>query len=150
MDVVRTMAPYGILPVGDDLTQPYWEGARQGKLLVQRCQTCRYYNHPPVYLCANCKDRDASLAFEQVSGRGSVYTYYMAHDTSIVGFEDKAPYPVIIVELEEQPGLFIMSNLLNCEFDAFGSGIDIGMPVEVVFEKASDEIAMPQFQPATT
>ena len=147
MPKIETMAPYGILPVPDDLTQPYWDGAGRGRLVIQRCQRCGFYNHPPVYLCAGCKDREASLAFEEVSGRGIVYTFYMAHDASIGGFEEKVPYPVVVVELEEQPGLFIMSNLLNCEYEDHGGGIEIGMPVEAVFQAAGDGITMVQFQP---
>lgn len=76
-----------------------------------------------------------------------MYTFYMAQDASIGGFEGKVPYPVVIVELEEQPGLFIMSNLLNCEYDGRGGGIEIGMPVEAVFQAAGDGITMVQFQP---
>ena len=148
MPIRANMASYAILPVPDELTRPYWDGAKRHVLMIQRCQTCGFYNHPPVYLCANCKDRNAILAFEQVSGRGKIYTFYMCHDTSIGGFEDKVPYPVIIVELDEQPGLLTMSNLLNCEYDGFGERIQIGEPVEVVFEEASDQITMPQFQPS--
>ena len=99
MPILKTMAPYPIMPVPDEMTQPYWEGTKEHKLMIQRCQKCGYYNHHPAYICVNCKDRDAALAFEQVSGRGK--------DNSIAGFEDKLPYPVIVVELDEQPGLLV-------------------------------------------
>ena len=142
-----TMAPYGIMPVPNNETRPYWEGAKEGKLMLQRCQSCGYYNHPPVYLCGGCCDREARLAFEQVSGKGTIYTWYMCHDTSINGYEDKVPYPVILVEINEQPGLTLMSNLFNCEVGELGEGIEVGAPVEVVFDKASDDIYVPQWQP---
>ena len=148
MPILTTMAPYPILPVPDEMTQPFWDGTKDHKLMIQRCQNCGYYNHPPSYICVNCKDRDATLAFEQVSGKGKVYMFYMCHDNSIAGFEDKVPYPVIVVELDEQPGMLVMSNLLNFEFDAYGTGINLGMPVEVLYEKATDDFTIPQFQPA--
>ena len=148
MPIFKTMVPYPIMPVPNEYTQPYWDGTREAKLMIQRCQKCGYYNHPPLYICINCKDRDAPLAWEQVSGRGTIYTHYICHDNSIAGFEKKVPYPVVIVELEEQKGLFFMSNLLNLEYDAYGSQIKPGMPVEAVFEKASDTITVVQFQPS--
>jgi hypothetical protein len=144
------MAPYGIIPAPDELNRPYWDGAKEGKLIIQRCQSCGYYNHPPNYLCINCKDRDAELKWEQVSGRGTLYTNYICFDTSVNGFEEKVPYAVIIVELEEQPGLLLMSNLLNFEYDEFGKRLTMGLPLEVVFDKVNDDIYIPQFQPRTS
>ena len=82
-----------------------------------------------------------------MSGRGTVYCWYICHDTSITGYEEKVPYAVLLVELEEQKGLLLMSNLLNHEYGTLGEGITNGMPVEVVFDKASDDIFVPQFQP---
>ena len=142
--VVTTMAPYKVVPVPDGWSKPYWDGAREHKLMLQRCQKCGYYNHPPVFLCMSCKDRDAALAFEQVSGRGTVYAWYIHHDTQVGGFEDRVPYLVAAIELVEQPRLLLFSNLLNVPFDQ----VEQGMAVEVVWEKVNEQITIPQFQPA--
>ena len=142
-----TMAPYGIMPLASEQTRPYWDGAKDGKLTIQRCQSCGYYNHPPNYMCVNCKDRDAELKWEAVSGNGTLYTHYICYDTSISGFEEKVPYAVILVELDEQPGLILMSNILNHQYDVFGKGLEMGLPLEVIFDKADDDTYVPQFQP---
>jgi len=143
----ETMAPYNILPVAQPITQPFWDGCKEGKLMIQRCQGCGYYQHPPNYMCIECRDRFAELKFEEVSGRATLYTHYMCYDTSVNGFENKVPYAVLIVELEEQPELLLMSNLLNHDPGPLGENLPIGLPLEVVFEKANDDITIPQFRP---
>ena len=136
------------MPVADDLTRPYWEAAKEGKLAIQRCQSCGTYNHPPVFLCKNCTDPNAELVAEPVSGKGTLRQWYVCHDTSVEGWEDHVPYAVLAVELDEQPNLLVMSNLLNHEYDELGEGIEIGMRLEVVFDKANDDYYIPQWQPA--
>ena len=140
----ETMAPYGVLPLPDELTEPYWEATRRGVLAIQRCGTCLRFQHPPVYFCTDCHDEDAELAFADVSGRGTVYSYYIHEDSDIRAFGEKTPYPVVMVELEEQPGLFVLANLLDCDYGEIAAGL----PVEAVFERASEEIVFPQFRPA--
>jgi uncharacterized OB-fold protein len=142
-----TMAPYAVTPVPTPIDQPYWSGAKEGKLVIQRCQGCKKYNHPPVAICNYCGDRNAELEFEQVSGRATLYTFYICYDTSVSGFEEKVPYAVILAELEEQADLTLMSNILNFEYDQFGEKLVMGMPLEVCFDKVNDDIYLPQFQP---
>ncbi len=141
--VVTTMAPYNVTPMPDRWTQPYWDGANEQKLTIQRCQSCGNYNHPPAFICMGCNDRNATLEFEPVSGRGTIYSWYIYHDTQVSGFEDNLPFLVVAVELEEQPRLLLISNLLNCPYDE----VEMGMPVEVVWERVNDNLTMPQFQP---
>ncbi|MCL0102287.1 Zn-ribbon domain-containing OB-fold protein [Dehalococcoidia bacterium] len=138
-----TMAPYDVLPIPDTWSKPFWDGAREHKLMIQRCKKCGHYSHPPTFICMGCKDRDAELGFEQVSGQGTVYAWFIHHDLQVGGFESKTPYLVAAIELIEQSRLLIQSNILNCRY----GDIEIGMPVEVVWETASTEITIPQFQP---
>ena len=83
----KSMAPYNVVPVADPWTKPYWDGAAEHRLMIQRCQGCGNYNHPPVFICMKCNDRDATLAFEQVSGRGTVYSWFIAYHAQVGGFE---------------------------------------------------------------
>ena len=140
----ETMAPYGVLPAPDAFTEPYWEAARREVLAIQQCRGCRRFHHPPVYFCTSCHDEDAELAFTDVSGRGAVYSHYIHQDSDIRAFGEKTPYPVVMVELDEQAGLFVIANLLDCDYGA----ITAGMPVEAVFERASEDFVVPQFRPA--
>ena len=128
------------LPTPDELSQPFWEAAKQHKLVVQRCQECSYFNHPPRLACDACQSQQ--LQFEPVSGQGTIYTFTVMHQPNIAGFEDQIPYVNILVELEEQPLLFMVSNLPDSEKDK----VRIGGRVEVYFEDVNDEITLPQFR----
>ena len=128
------------LPAPDELSQPFWDATRQHKLLVQRCQDCGYFNHPPRPACDACQSQQ--LQFEPVSGRGTVYSFTVMHQPNIAGFEDQIPYVNIFVELDEQPLLFMVSHLLGSERDEVG----IGGRVEAYFEDVDAEVTLPQFR----
>jgi hypothetical protein len=128
------------IPVTDELSQPFWDAAKQHRLVIQRCGECRYYNHPPRPVCERCSSQ--RLEFATVSGRGTIYTFTVMHQPSVAGFEDEVPYINIVVELDEQPMLFMVSNLPHAEKDK----IRIGGRVEVRFEKRGLELVLPQFR----
>jgi len=109
-------------------------------LVIQRCQECNYFNHPPRPLCDACLSQ--RLEFVPVSGRGTVYSYTVMHQPNIAGFEKEVPYINVLVELDEQPRLFMVSYLPISEREK----ILIGGRVEVTFEKIDDEITLPQFR----
>ena len=118
------------MPVPTPFTQPYWDGAKQGKLMIQRCQSCKTYYHPPAASCAKCAGQDgAELVFEQVSGRGTLYSHTLIRDTRMRGFEEIMPYHAIMVELAEQPRLIHYGNMPETD----PKELRIGAPVEVIF-----------------
>src|SRR5262249_49569248 len=128
------------LPAVDDLSRPFWEAAKQHQLIVQRCDGCGYFNHPPRAVCDACQAQQ--LTFTPVSGRGTIYSYSVMHQQNIAGFEDQTPYLNILVELDEQPRLFMVAHLPGSERD----NVKIGKRVEVYFEKIDEEITLPQFR----
>src|SRR5205085_8160256 len=114
-----------IPPVSAALT-PYFAAARRGRLVVQRCAGCGALRFPPRELCSTCLATDAT--WQEVSGRGEVFTYNVMHQVYHPGFAAEVPYAVVLVKLEEGPK--ITSNLIDCP----PGEIAIGMPVEVAFE----------------
>ena len=128
------------LPVADDLSQPFWEAAKQQRLVVQRCRECGYFNHPPRPACDACQSQQ--LQFEPVSGQGTIYSFTVMHQPNVAGFENQIPYINILVELEEQPLLFMVSNLPASDLDK----IKIGGQVEVYFEEVDPDTTLPQFR----
>ena len=127
------------VPVPDDLTRPFWDAINNRRLEIQRCQDCKRYHQPPVGLCPIC--RSSNLAFEPVSGRGTIYTYTITHDARQPAFSEIQPYAVVVVELEEQPGLLLLSNMPGAHRD----DIKIGQPVEVEYEELAPGRLIPQF-----
>jgi len=128
------------LPAADDLTRPFWEAAKQRHLVVQHCQNCGYFNHPPRTACDACQSQQ--LAFAPVSGKGAIYTFSVMYQQNITGFEEQTPYLNIVVELDEQPQLFMVANLPGSEREK----VKIGGRVEVYFEEIDEEISLPQFR----
>jgi len=128
------------VPVPDDLTRPFWDAARHRRLVIQRCDACGYYNHPPRRFCDACLAQE--LRFEPVSGRGVVYTFSVMHQRDVAGFENDAPFVNIVVELAEQPQLLMVSNLPIAQ----RAKVRIGASVEVDFEDRGDGIVVPQFR----
>lgn len=129
------------LPAADDLSQPFWEAAKQQQLVIQRCRECGYFNHPPRPACDACQS--PQLHFEPVSGRGTIYSFTVMHQPNVAGFEDQIPYLNILVELDEQPRLFMVATV-----PAVAEGkIQIGGRVEVYFEEVSADVTLPQFRP---
>jgi len=128
------------LPVRDDLNRHYWDGAQDGKLVILRCPQCGTYVHPPRAVCPTCQGE--KLEPTEVSGRGTVYSWSVMHSGGNPGFEDRIPYAVLVVELEEQAHLITIGNLV----DADASELEIGAPLEVCFEKIDDEVTLPQWR----
>ncbi len=131
--------PFRLCPRVDDENQHFWRGGAEGELRFLRCTACRTYVHPPAPLCPDCHSRE--LAPEAVSGRATLHTYTINHHPWIPGFDP--PYAVAIVDLPEQDGLRLTTNIVNCELDA----IEIGMPLRVTFEGIDDGVFLPLFEP---
>ena len=131
------------LPIPSPLTQPYWDAAKRGKLAIQRCSACRTYYHLPIDSCPKCVDKPgAKLSFEEVSGKGKIFTHTLVRDTRIQGFADIQPFPVVLVELAEQPFLIHYGNLPENE----PSEIKIGTPVELIFVDIGGGFKLPDFR----
>ena len=139
-------APERPRPALDELSRPFWEAAGRGELAIQRCDDCGSYQHPPRPICQSCTS--SSFAYAPVSGRGRVYSYTTNHQRNVAGFEDAVPYVNLIVELDEQPALYLLSDLPAGEAD----WAEIGAAVVVAFDPLEDAegapIALPQFRPA--
>lgn len=125
-------------PPIDDATRPLWTGGLEGKLLIQRCEQCRRWAHPPV--AGPCPSCGGALVPEPASGKGTVFTYTVNAHTYNPAVP--VPYVIAIVELAEQAGLRFFTNLVNCD----PADVRVGMAVRVVFEDHGDW-AVPLFEP---
>ena len=116
----------------------FFEGARAGRLMVQKCDSCGMLRFPAHDLCSKCNS--TASRWVPVSGRGEVFSFNIMHQLYHPGFAKEVPYAVVMVELEE--GCKFVSNLLGIK----PHEIRCGMPVEVTFEKLNDEVSMPKFR----
>lgn len=129
-------------PAASRETLAWWQAATEHRLLVQRCADCGHMQLPPGPLCAAC--RSFNRGWQDVSGRGTVYTYTIVHRAYVPSLGDKLPYIVIVVELEGGGGARLTSNLVDAE----PGSVQIGMPVAVVWEDMAPGLAVPRFRPA--
>ena len=117
----------------------FFAGAKRGELMVQKCEGCGALRFPAYETCANCLDKRAKWV--PVSGRGKIYSFNIMHQVYHPGFAGEVPYAVVVIKLEE--GAKVVSNLVGIK----PAEIRCGMPVEVVFEKLSEEVTLPKFRP---
>jgi uncharacterized OB-fold protein len=133
-------SPARPLPVPTDITRPFWDAAKRGRLAVQICHGCQRRQFYPRNFCTHCMSE--SLGWADTSGKGVIYTYTINRRAANAFMTGRTPYAVAVIELAE--GVRLMANIVNTPLER----IAIGKPVRVVFEAASDDISLPQFEVA--
>ena len=112
------------IPQPSSLSAPYWEGARQGKLVLQQCAACGKTRHYPQELCSNCYSTE--VIWIEASRRGAVHSWTISHHAFHAAFADEIPYTLVTVDLEE--GVRAMGRYRGAP------PLMLGMPVRLHFE----------------
>jgi uncharacterized OB-fold protein/acyl dehydratase len=121
------------------LDNAFWfDGAREHRLLIQRCAACGTLRHPPRPRCDRCGSYEWNVV--DASGRGTVYSYVVNHQPRVPAFD--YPLPIALVELEE--GTRLVADLVGLE----PAEIRIGMPVTVEWIDYDPDLTLPAFRPA--
>jgi uncharacterized OB-fold protein len=135
---VKTIAR--VLPTTEEASAFFWTSGADGKLRFLRCQSCSYLIHPPTSYCPRCGGREAAPS--EVSGRATLYSFTVNHQP---WDGDVEPYVIGMVEIDDQPDIRLMTNIVGIE----PAEVRIGMPLEVVFEE-HDPVYLPLFRPVRT
>ena len=122
-------------------TRPYWEACRRGELLIQKCDRCGEYQFYPRGICVGCFN--PGIKWVRASGKGTVWTFTVTYQNRTPGFAEEVPYVLALVELQE--GLKMFTNIVECN----PRDVSIGMPVEVTFVQATDQVSVPYFKPVS-
>ncbi|HMC43358.1 MAG TPA: Zn-ribbon domain-containing OB-fold protein [Acidimicrobiales bacterium] len=134
------VSPRFDLPTPDPSTEPFWDAARQGRLVIRRCQACRRAHFYPRPFCPSCWSDQVS--WEEASGRATLYTWSVVYQNDLPPFGERVPYVAAVVDLEEGPRM--MTNVVDCAFEQ----LRVGMSLEVTFRVETEEISLPVFRPA--
>lgn len=118
------------IPTIDAASAPYWEAARQGRLLIAECAACGKVHHYPRPFCPYCWSEDVRPT--RASGTGTLYTYSTVYVNDLAPFKERLPYVAAIVELAEGP------RLMTTIEGADGDHLRVGMPVTAVFRPVDD------------
>jgi uncharacterized OB-fold protein len=136
-----------LLPAIDDDSGPFWEGTRAGELRMQACASCGRLRFPPRPMCPWCRSLEST--WPVMSGRGTIWSFVVPHPPLLPAYQELAPYNVVVVALDEDPTLRLVGNLVASEDGPINevdpATIEIGAPVRVVFQPASDDIALPRW-----
>ncbi len=127
------------LPTVTKEDRPFWEAARQHRLVLPRCRACGHVWFPPYTTCPRCLSFDREWV--QASGRGQVWGFIEMVQPYIRAFAPEIPYNVVLVQLEEGPLMF--SNVVGVP----SSAIHVDLPVEAVFEDVTPEFTLVKFKP---
>jgi uncharacterized OB-fold protein len=138
---MTTPPPTRPVPLPDDTSAPFFEAARENRLVIQRCTNCETYAWPHRDICSECLQDD--LEWAEASGRGTVHSFGVMHRVYHPAFAQDVPYNLTVVELEEGPR--INTNLVDIDDEA----IEVGLAVEVVFTEVDDGAYLPLFRPAS-
>lgn len=125
------------MPGMSDDTRFFWEGARQRKLLIQRCKGCSKLRHPPGPVCPDCHSFEWDTL--EASGRATLYSYVVMHYPVVAPFDH--PNPIGLVELEE--GTRLVAQLVGVD----PAALQIGQQLQVEFEEFDGDLTLPQFRP---
>jgi uncharacterized OB-fold protein len=134
-------ATVGTPPAITEETQAFWTAAREGRLVVEQCDSCHTKTFPLRGICPSCRARAVSPV--QISGIGRVYSFTVNHQRWRPDLE--VPYALVVVEFPDHPGIRILGRLRECPPD----GITIGSAVEIGFEPGPGGVAIPSFVAVT-
>jgi uncharacterized OB-fold protein len=129
------------IPVPDEISAPFFDGARGGKLMLQHCTACDGWSFPVRERCPHCFA--GSLQWRAASGKGTLYTFAIMHQVMNPGFAGQVPYNVSQIDLAE--GVRMVSNVVGVA----NADLRIGMALEAVFDDVGEGVHVPKFRPAT-
>ena len=124
--------------MSDGVEAPFWAALKRGQLTVQHCAQCQVWMFPTRVRCSGCGEPPV---WQPVSGKGRIWSYTRVHPPVLPAFAPFTPYPVVIVELDEQPGIRMVGNLANCASDPINfvkGDIVIGTRVEALIRDLGD------------
>jgi len=129
-----------LVPTPSIDSQPYWDGLKEHKLKLQKCANCGKIRHYPRPVCDSCWSMEVDWI--EASGKGTVHSWTVSHHAFLPAYKKELPLILVTVDLEE--GVRMNSQLR----DSKPEDLKLGMPVEVIYEDATDDLTLPMFRPA--
>lgn len=125
-------------PVSNADSLPYWNAARERKLLIRQCNDCGALHFMPRHVCPQCWSDQ--LEWVESAGAGTVYSFSIIRRAPLPAFAARTPYVTALIELDEGPRM--VANILGDD----ALSVAIGDRVNVVFEDRGNGALIPQFQ----
>jgi hypothetical protein len=125
------------MPTPTRESQPYWDGMREGKLMLQHCALCGKVRHYPRPVCPHCFSMESEYKPAPLTGK--LHTWTVCHHPFNFFFKASAPYIVALVDMDA--GVRINAPLRGVD----AASLKIGQPLKLAFEPVNTEITLPFF-----
>lgn len=135
------------IPIAPE-NKAFFEYVSHGELRIQSCVGCHQMRFPPRPICPWCLSVLSN--WRRVSGRGRIWSFVVPYPPLLPPFRDRAPYNVVVVELEEDQLIRLVGNVVLS-----GTGdplrfvdppqLKIGLPVQATFPAVSGEPILPRW-----
>lgn len=126
-------------PLVDNWNRPFWDAAKERRLVLQRCAATGRCFFPPAPVSPFTGKPD--WAWVEASGKGELWSFVVFHQGYFPSMKDELPYLVAMVKLDEGP--YLLTNLDGMQADT----AEIGMRLAVRFPGGPDGFLLPQFGP---
>ncbi len=128
------------LPAPTRESQPYWDGMREGRLMLQHCAACGKVRHYPRPVCPHCFSMESS--FKEAALGGTIHTWTVCHHPFNFFFKAQVPYIVALIDMDA--GVRVNAQLRGvAEQD-----LKIGQRVTLAFEPFNKDVTLPFFTAA--
>ena len=127
------------LPEITPVSKPFYQAAREHKLMIQRCSDCKKNIFYPKMICPFCLS--TNLEWFESRGKGKLYSFTVVDLGAPEAFQEALPYVIGVIDLEE--GVRMLSWLVDCKHD----DVKCDMDVEVTFKDLDEDTALPMFKP---
>lgn len=123
----------------DQWTKPFWDAARDHRLVAAACADCGTYRMPPTPFCPHC--RSQSIDWRELSGQGVLYSFTIVARAIMPEMADNIPYVPALVDLPDAPGVRLITNVVDVPI----SQITIGAKLAVMWHNAPNDVTIPMF-----
>ena len=128
------------IPNQGNHTKPFWEGAKNGQLMLPRCVDCNRVHWYPRHICPNC--HSTNLEWIEGSGEGSIHTYAVQH-MAFGPWAEEVPFVTAYIDLKEGDRMLTVLRGVDATKP---EDIQVGAAVKVEFEQANDDTFIPYWR----
>jgi uncharacterized OB-fold protein len=128
-------------PIPDAVSKPFWDACNERRLIVQTCTKCNRMQYPPEKTCLACGASE-DFGWREVAGRGKIHGYCVMHDSRVRLLQERQPFNIAVIELEENPEIKFFSHLPGTPPDQ----VPVGAAVNVEFEETVTGQLVPEWR----
>ncbi|MCY3636135.1 MAG: OB-fold domain-containing protein [bacterium] len=135
---IPSLSPHLAQLSPDPHTRPFWDAARQHRLVCQRCTRCGMDRHPPLPICPWCQSPD--FTWRSFGEEGTIFTYTIAHHPFADYMRAVVPYALAVVEFDDAPGVRMVLLVVDSDLE----DVQIGRSVQIAWDDIDAATTVPR------